>query len=34
MLVNILYKKISKLTAFSIKNANIGKIINFMASDL
>lgn len=34
MFVNILYKKIAKLSAYSIKSANLGTIINFVAQDL
>ncbi|KAL4434857.1 hypothetical protein ABPG74_021196 [Tetrahymena malaccensis] len=32
--VNALYKKISKLSSYSIKEANLGKVINLISSDL
>ncbi|KAL4478038.1 hypothetical protein ABPG72_013477 [Tetrahymena utriculariae] len=32
-LVNILYDKVSNLSAYSVKKANIGKIINMISSD-
>ncbi|KRX06387.1 P-loop containing nucleoside triphosphate hydrolase [Pseudocohnilembus persalinus] len=34
MMTSIMYKKVSRLTAYSIKQANLGKIINFIAQDL
>lgn len=34
MIVNTLYKKISKLTSHSIREANLGKVINLVSSDL
>ncbi|EAS02358.2 ABC transporter family protein (macronuclear) [Tetrahymena thermophila SB210] len=32
-LINILYQKVSNLSAFSVKKANVGKIINMISSD-
>lgn len=34
VIVNTLYKKISNLTSHSIKEANVGKVINLVSSDL
>lgn len=34
MFVNLLFKKVSRLSTFSIKKANLGTIINFIATDL
>lgn len=34
MFVNLLFKKVSRLSTYSIKSANLGTIINFIASDL
>lgn len=32
-LINILYEKVSNLSAYSVKKANVGKIINMISSD-
>lgn len=32
-MINILYDKVSNLSAFSVKRANVGKIINMISSD-
>lgn len=34
LFVDVIYKKISKLSAHSIKEANLGKVINLVSSDL
>lgn len=34
LFVNTIYKKINKLSAYSIKEANLGKVINLISSDL
>lgn len=34
MLANVIYKKISKLSSHTIRQANIGKVINIVSSDL
>jgi ATP-binding cassette subfamily C (CFTR/MRP) protein 4 len=32
--MNILYSKINSLTAYSIKEANVGKLVNMISADL
>lgn len=34
ILINLVYKKLTLLNAFSIKEANVGKIINLISGDL
>ena len=34
LLVNLLYRKINSLSNYSVKKANVGKIINLVSNDL
>ena len=34
ILINLVFKKLTELNSFSIKEANMGKIINMVSSDL